>query len=237
MVTPPAPHNHLLGAIQRRGDAGRLTRHLDTVELPAGMTLFEPGDLIDTVFFMHSGQVTLLTVAEDGDEVGSAAVGREGVVGLGGMMADDCSFTRQRVELAGIASRIRRGAFLDAVESSKPLREMMISHHDAFAAQLLQSVFCQAVHNTVQRVSRWLLTAYDSVDGFELLLTHEALAHTLGVRRATITLTLSQISGAGLVRIERGRIELLDRKGLEALVCPCYRIIRDNFSRVLAKKA
>ncbi len=201
------------------------------VDLSPGQVLYEPGDPIDWVYFPLSGQVSLLVVSVDGLDTEGAAVGNEGIVGLQGAVAGGSSFTRQQVLLRGAALRIAREHFVSAVEFSSTLRRAIAAHSDSFAAQLLQSAFCLGSHNAQARLSRWLLTAYDNVGDSWLELTQDTIAQALGFTRPTITLTLNSAGAAGILRIERGRLVLLDRAKLVSLACCCYSIIRSNFDR------
>ncbi len=215
----------------RPADRTLVERHLNPVELAPGAVLYEQGEPISTVYFPLCGQVSLVVVAADGRETESAAIGNEGVVGLGGCISGGTSFTHQRVQLPGAAMRIARDPFVEALEFSSTLRGALAAHYDAFAAQLLQSAFCLGNHQALERVARWLLTAYDTVEEDGLALTQDTVARALGLTRPTITLALNHASAAGVLRVERGRLVLLNRRGLESLACSCYSIIRANFNR------
>jgi hypothetical protein len=68
--------------------------------------------------------------------------------------------------------------------------------------------------------------------GDELVLTHELIALTLGVRRAGISGASMQFKEAGLIDYRRGHIKILDRRGMEAKACECYRVIREEYERL-----
>ena len=42
-----------------------------------------------------------------------------------------------------------------------------------------------------------------------------------------------QLQRAGLIHYSRGKITVLDRPGLEARVCECYQVVKDEFDRLL----
>lgn len=222
------PTNRVLAALDP-ADRAILAPKLATGPMNAGDVLFDAGNPITAVYFPIVGQVSLLVVSEDGNEVESASVGNEGVVGLGGLLSNDVSFSQQRVQIAGTAYSIGRSHFLEAVNASSSLRRVLATYHDAFAAQMLQSVFCQAKHRSHQRIARWLLNAFDSVADADLALTQDAVAGALGVRRATVTIALRWMVSGGLIEVGRGRISLLNRGGLELQACPCYAIIKSGY--------
>lgn len=236
MSFPLLARNRLLAAVSS-SDLEALQNALEVVELTPRCILFEQGQPIDAVYFPLSGLINLSLVAEDGDEAACAVVGPEGLVGLGGLVSGDTSFSRQTVQLGGRAARVPRTPFLELIENSRPFRILMTAHHDAFAAQLLQLVFCQAMHTAEQRVVRWLLTAFAAVrDTTSLSITQEALAVGLGMQRATVTIALNDLANRGAVAIERGRLTLTSLPQLEARSCPCYRIINDNYVNALVPR-
>jgi CRP-like cAMP-binding protein len=217
--------NRLLASLSG-ADLKRLTPNLKEVRLDSGTILFEPNDRITHAYFPWEGVVSLLAVGEDGTLTQVATVGNEGVVGLGGLLAGEISFTRQVVLFAGRGVRIARTPFVAAVNASETMRSLLMAQMDAFIAQSLQSVACNALHSVEQRLARWLLTASDRSGQPTLPVTHRALAEMLAVQRSTITLTARMMNAAELIRLERGSITVLDREGLQELTCDCYGIIR-----------
>ena len=226
MSSPSAvASNRVLDALTRE-DRALLEPSLQPFVMSAGDALFEAGEPITAVFFPLVGQVSLRISAEDGSEVESASICSDGVVGLGGLLARDVSFSRQKVQISGRALVAQRNSFLTSVQASETLRRVLAAYHDAFAAHMLQSVFCQAQHRAHQRIARWLLTAFDAVMDAPLPLTQAMVAGALGVRRPTVTISLRWMASSGLIDVGRGRIAVLNRAGLERQACPCYAIIR-----------
>jgi CRP-like cAMP-binding protein len=223
--------NRLL-ALAELKDGAALLQHTQTVTLADRHVLYEPGDTITHVFFPHTGVVSLLVLSESGSVLEGATIGREGVVGLGGLMSGDVSFTRQVVQLPGAAVQVARKPFLDALEQSPALRLLFAAHSDAFTAQILQSVACTASHTAEERLARWLLTSLDRIDADSMALTQEFIAAMLGVRRPTVSLVACTLQAAGLISYRRGQIKVLDRAGLEQVACPCYGIIKRNYERL-----
>lgn len=217
-------------------DVARLRPHVEEVTLRPGEVLFQADDPITHVYFPHEGVVSLQILVADGGLVEAATIGKEGIVGLGGLLAGDASFTRQFVQLPGRAAKIGRDAFLAAISQSATLRSLFTSHTDAFVSQVLQSAGCNAMHSTEERLARWLLTALDRCGGDRINLTHDDLATAFGVRRPTVTLTIRSLQAAGIIDATRGTIIVIDRSGLEQITCECYHIIKKNYERVLRQR-
>jgi CRP-like cAMP-binding protein len=76
-------------------------------------------------------------------------------------------------------------------------------------------------------LAKWLLSVRDRMDSDTLGLTHDFLSHMLGIRRSGVTVAVGALTLDGLVRHERSSITIIDRDGLEARTCECYRIVRE----------
>jgi CRP-like cAMP-binding protein len=98
---------------------------------------------------------------------------------------------------------------------------------------MAQGMVCNRLHSIAQRCARWLLLTHDRVDADQFPLTQQFLAQMLGVRRASVSAVASKLQKAGLIRYSRGVITVLDRPGLEAAACECYRIIEAEYDRLL----
>jgi CRP-like cAMP-binding protein len=226
--------NQLL-AVMAASDLDRLKPNLEEMALVQEQILFQADQAITHVYFPHDGVISLQILGRDGAVVEAATIGNEGMVGLGGLLAGDVSYTRQIVQLPGRASRVARDPFLSAVNASRSLRRFLASHADAFAAQVLQTAACNAQHSTEERMARWLLTAFDRCDTDRINLTHDDLAIAFGVRRPTVTLIVRSLQAAQLLDATRGAIAVIDRQGLEQISCECYEAIRKNYERVFAQ--
>jgi DNA-binding transcriptional MocR family regulator len=79
--------------------------------------------------------------------------------------------------------------------------------------------------------------SHDRSDDDTFALTQGYLADMLGVCRSTVTLAAGALQRAGLIRYRRGAITVLDRPGLEAASCECYRVIREQYERLLPRTA
>ena len=235
----PAPRavsrqaNRLLAALSAR-DYAVLEPHLEPVALVRGQVLFEPGDDVNATYFpCRKAMVSLLIVTRDGREVEAATIGREGAVG--GIVSEGHkpAFGRAVVQIAGEALAIPT-SHLEAAKTGSPrFADLFARYADALLAQMMQSVACNALHTAEERAARWLLATHDRAGDNIIQLTQESLAEMLGVQRTTVSAVTGDLAARGLIRNRRGRVEVLDRPGLERAACECYRAVEEHFAKLL----
>ncbi len=224
--------NRLLAALTSE-DHSLLAPHLQKLSFELGALLQEAGNPVEHVYFPHAGMVSLLAVMSDGQGIETATVGSEGVVGAISGFGARRNFTRAVVQAPLVASRISNVHFRAALLISEPLRNLMASYNEVLLAQVQQTAACNALHTMESRLARWLLQTRDRVESDVLPLTQEFLSQMLGVQRTTVTLVARQLEQAGVIQTRRGRIVVLDRKGLEDVACECYAIVRDQMRGAL----
>lgn len=224
--------NRLLAAMEPE-DFSWLEPHLEIVDLPRGKVLFETGEPIRHTYFPHDAIVSLVTVLRSGGSVEMAVFGREGALGFVSALIARQSFGRYITQVPGTASRVSLERLNEGVAERTKLRHAMFRFTEAFLAQTLQTVACNAVHSVEARCCRSILTTRDRTDRDDVPLTHEALAEMLGVQRSTVSSVTSALQKAGLINQGRGTIRITNREGLEATACECYRAICDSFKRLL----
>jgi CRP-like cAMP-binding protein len=222
------PSNRLLGTLPRR-EYQALLPFLAEEELEHAAVLYEPGEAIRFVYFLESGLVSLVAVMRNGALAEAGIVGREGMVGLPVFLGAGASPFRAVVQVPGTAWRMEADAFRDHVKRRRTLGAALHRYTQAFLTHLGQSSACNSHHSVEQRCCRWLLLAQERLGTREIPLTHEFLAAMLGVRRTGVTEVAGNLQRAGLIRYRRGRVEVLDREGLEAASCECFRVIQAAF--------
>jgi len=195
--------------------------------------LMRPNKPFEAVYFPTSGVVSALTVMGNGAAIEVANVGSEGLAGASAALGVLVSPHQNIVQVAGEALRMDAEVLARECERDGSVRRVLIQYYTHFMFQASQSVACNGLHSVAQRCCRWLLMTHDRVEGDDLPLTHEFLAIMLGVRRVSVTLVLQLLQDEGLVHCGRGKITVIDRKGLEVTACECYRIVRDQYGRVL----
>lgn len=227
-----APQNRMLTALDTE-DFQLLASRLSPVTLEKGSLLYDPGDMIDTIYFPDDCVISLMTLMESGAAIESATIGREGALGLMAAVSPRQSLSRAIVQVGGRARRISAPHLHRAWEQSAQVRDLIDRHNEALFAHAIHSVACNALHSVEARFCRWLLSCHDRIDSSTVSLTQEFLADMLGVQRTTVTVVARALQAAGLIRYRRGVVDILDRPGLEAIACECYGAVRRNYQRLL----
>ena len=225
--------NRLLDALPM-GEGRRLRRSLSAVFLDVDTVLFEPGEPIGFVDFPRNCVVSLVTPFQDGASVEVATIGNEGIVGVPARRGGALAF-RAISSVAGWVDRMDAATFVDEVEADRHLQELVSDYVRAFFVEIAQAAACNRLHSNEERLSRWLLMTHDRVGADEFAITHEILGQILGSRRATVSLSAESLRAAGLIRYHRGRVTIVDRVGLEAVACECYRTIRTELDGVVQR--
>jgi CRP-like cAMP-binding protein len=168
----------------------------------------------------------MLAYMEDGDAAEVGMIGREGMIGLPVLLGADFDDIEAMVQSPGTALRMDAAAFRAELDRAPAFRALLLRYALVHHGQVARTAACNGRHHTDQRLARWLLMAHDRATKDEFPMTHEFLSMMLGVRRAGISVAAGQLHKAGLIRYERGCIEVTDRPGLEAAACECYGIVR-----------
>lgn len=210
--------NRLLQALPANTLA-ELSPMMTSVRMVVGQVLIGRGEAVEHVYFVEHGVVALVAeTGRPGSGVQVGMIGREGIVGgLGLVGAESLSFATSVVLIPGTAQRISVEKLQGFLQQSALMREICGNHLGALVRQTMQFAAYGVGNSLTQRCVRWLLMAHDRVDGDELRITHQALATMLGVRRAGVTVVAASLQAAGLIKVNRGRITILDRAGLAAL--------------------
>jgi CRP-like cAMP-binding protein len=211
----------------------RLCPALVSLPLALGDVVYEPGERLEHICFPTSAVVSLVYTMADGDTAEMGLVGNDGVVGVALFLGGGTTPHRAVVQVAGGALRMRATAMHDEFDRGGPFQLRLLRYTQALLTQISQTAVCNRLHPIEQRLCRWLLMTRNRVASDEILMTQESLAHVLGVRREGVTLAAHHLQEAGLIRYRRGHITILDRQGLEAAACECYRVVKDEFDRLL----
>lgn len=218
--------NMLLEALPS-ADLARLAGCMEQVQIEVGDVLSEPGAPIAHIFFPNDSLISLLGVAEGRMTLEVGLVGREGMLGATVALGHDVSQVRAIVQRAGSASRMESARFRTEFARIPSLQRVLYRYTDSLLAQAIQIAVCSRFHVLEARLARSLLVTRDRVKADKFHLTHEFLAHALGVRRVGVTKAASALQQHGLITYSRGNIEILDVPGLVAASCKCYEIVKD----------
>jgi CRP-like cAMP-binding protein len=224
--------NRLLGAMES-ASLSRITPHLEPVVLKLGDVVCEAGGVLKHAYFPQGAVLSLLTVLENGSAIETANIGREGAFGLFAAMYSRVSFNRCLVQFEGGMVRCPIDFLQSEFMHSEHVRNLFVSYSETLLSQVQQTVACNALHSTEERMCRWLLMMHDRAEGEALPYTHEFLSHMLGANRKSVTLAAQSLQAAGLISYRRGKIQVVNRAGLEQASCECYAIVRERFEAFL----
>lgn len=223
----PQNPNLLLRLLPRK-DYLRLLTGLTPVTLKFGEILYEPGKLMRHVYFPSACLISLLTTAEGHLALEVGMVGREGMLGVPLALGIGASPVRALVQGGGPALRMDKARFVAEFRDTPALHQGVLTYVHALMGQITQTAACNRFHVVGGRLARWLLMTRDRVASGDFRMTHEFLSHMLGVRREGVSEAAAAFQERGLIEYSRGRIRILDHRGLEAAACPCYRQSRET---------
>ena len=222
--------NQVLASLPRR-ESKRMEASLEPVALKFGQVLYEPGKAIRYVYFPIDCLISLLTAVDKRRTLEVGMVGKEGMAGMPFILGMGVSGVRAIVQGGGNALRMASAPFRIEFKRNLPLQEALYRYTYALMAQISQTAACNRFHDAGPRLSRWLLMTRDRVGSDEFLLTHDFLAHMLGLRREGVTEAATSLKRRRLINYTRGKMQILDVRGLKASSCSCYRIVNAVFDR------
>jgi len=236
-ASKPAPHrkptgNRLLSCLSRT-EQQRVLAQCEPVQLEFGTVLCEPGERIRAVYFPIDSYIGLLAPADQRSSLEVGLIGDEGMLGIARILDIEVSPLRAVVAGPGLTLRMSASAFAHEVERTETLRRQLNRYLYALMAQFAQSGVCARYHSITTRLARWLLTTQDRAHSNRFFFTHEFLASMLGARRVGVTAAAARLQRERLISYRRGHIVILDRIGLEASACGCYRVLQSTYARFL----
>ena len=232
-VRPANPTENRVLAALPGDDYERLLPSLQQVSFSLGEVVYEFGGRLDHVYFPTTAIVSLLYTMANGATAEMGLTGNDGVVGIALFMGGGTMPNRAVVQSAGTAVRIKAKVLQDEFARGGKFQYMLLRYTQALITQISQTAVCNRLHSVEQQLCRWLLLSHDRVQGDELIMTQELMADMLGVRREGVTVAAGRLQDAGAISYVRGHIKILDRQKLEETVCECYRVVRDEFDRLL----
>jgi DNA-binding transcriptional regulator YhcF (GntR family) len=228
------PNNNLLRRLNA-ADFALVAPHLAHEQAQPGELLYNPGDDVEIVHFPCGPTLaSYLVPNEDGRDVETILVGREGAVG--GIVSQGYlpAYTRIMVKFGGPFVRLKV-ARLDAAKANSPtLRNVFARYADCMLAQMFQSTACNAIHSIEQRTAKWIISAMERTDGDDVVpLTHEQLATLLGVARSYTSRVMQTFRAEGVLETRRGSILVRNRQALQNRACQCNEAVKNHFEEVL----
>jgi Crp-like helix-turn-helix domain len=228
------PYNNLLRRLSA-SDFALMAPHLAHQQAAAGDLLYNPGDDVEIVHFPCGPSLaSYLVPNEDGRDVETILVGREGAVG--GIVSDGYlpAYTRITVKFSGPFVRLHVRKLDVAKATSATLRNVFARYADCLLAQIFQSTACNAIHSIEQRTAKWILSAMERTDDNDVVpLTHEQLSTLLGVGRSYTSRVIQTFKAEGVLETRRGSILVRNREALRTRACLCNEAVKNHFEEVL----
>jgi len=232
-VNGERPDNNLLRTL-REPDYALIAPHLFARASSVNEVLYNPGDNVEVVHFpCGPGMVSFLISSEDGRDVETVLVGREGAVGGIVSQGNLPAYTRIVVKFGGDFACLKVADLEAAKAKSAVLRHYFARYADCLLAQIFQTTACNAIHSTEQRAAKWIIAAIERAGGNIVPFTHEELAAMLGAGRSHTTRVLQSFRARGLIETRRGSLVVRDHSALKTVSCQCNELVKRHFGEVL----
>ncbi len=235
LLLPTPKQNQILAALPVE-EYARLLPNLELIQLPLGRVLYEPGAQMDYLYFPVSGIISLLYVMNNGESAEIALTGNEGLVGVSLFMGGESTTSRAVVQNAGISYRLEADILRREFARGGPLQYLALCYTQALMTQMTQTAACNRHHTLDQQLCRWLLLSLDRLPGNELTMTQQLIANMLGVTLTGVAEALDKLQAGGAIRHKDGLVTVVHRPKLEACVCECYAVVKNEFTRLLPYK-
>jgi CRP-like cAMP-binding protein len=205
------------------------------VPLPLRTSLYKPEETPQYAYFLTSGVASIVTETEDADTAEVGLIGREGVAGslhlLGpALVPSDCF-----MQIAGAGLRLPFKDFEKFFRFSAEFHDRILEFVQEQALTLERIAGCHRLHESEERLARWLLMAQDRTQSDVLDLTQDFLAMMLGARRTTVTMIAGAMQRSGLIVYNRGKVTIPNRDNLIEAACDCYGVANGLFESLYKK--
>lgn len=231
VVHAPA-ENQLLAALPRK-DSQHFVSGCEQVELVSGSILCEPGEIIRHVYFPTGSYISLVTPIDGHNSLEVGLVGSEGMYGIPLMLGVNVASLLGVVQGEGLAWRMDADRFLSELKHGAALQQELNRYIYVLMSQLAQTAACTRFHVVEERLARWLLMTHDRAHSESFHITHEFLAHMLGVRRVGVTKAAGSLQNKKLISYSRGEVRIRDVAGLEAASCGCYLADKETYVHIM----
>lgn len=232
--TDGARMNHLLAALPA-DEFSRLEKNLEPISLSLGKVIYESGEQLEHIYFPTTAIISLLYIMENGSTAEIGMAGNDGLVGIALYMGGSTTPSRAVVQSAGNAFKMQAHALNDEFSLGGVFQKILLRYTQSLMTQISQTAVCNRLHSVEQQLCRWLLINHDLLRTNKLIMTHDLIANMLGVRREGVSIAAGHLQEKKLIKYVRGTITMLDRDALELAACECYRVVKDEYDRLLGK--
>jgi CRP-like cAMP-binding protein len=223
--------NSLIASLPIR-EGRRFMGLCERVELVRGDILCEPDRHFQSVYFPIAGFISVVTMLKGRPPLELGLIGHDGMLGATLSLNVPTAPMRGVVQGAGTALVMAVAELRVELRNSPRLVVAMHRYQFRLMMQLIQTATCARFHEIAPRLARWLLMTHDLSVSDRVQLTHEFLAHTLGVRRSGVTIAAGALQQQRLISYTRGDIRIVDRAGLEVAACECYGALNEKYRQV-----
>jgi len=220
--------NYILKSLPEE-DLERLRTHLVPVDLPRGEIIFEADGAIADVYFPNDSMISVVATTASGQSAEAGVIGSEGFGGTEALLGNPKSLNELIIQLPGTGYRAPVDAVIEEFQRAGAFQKAALEFIRAMMSQMSQTTLCNRLHIAEQRLAKWLLMCHDRSPSDVLPLTHEFTALMLGSNRVSVTQSAIRLQEQGFIKYSRGRISIVDRKGLESYACECYSRIRNQY--------
>jgi len=229
-----AQKNFLLAALSEDDFKG-IAAKLEPKIFKLGDVLYESGEKMEYAYFPTTAIISLLYIMENGGTAEIGVVGNDGIVGVSLFMSGGTTTGRAIVQSGGAAVRMKARDLKAEFALGGRFQELLLRYTQALMTQISQTAVCNRLHPIDQQLCRWLLLSHDRLDSDKLVMTHDLISNMLGVRREGITLAAQKLAARKLITNKRGTMTVIDRQGLEAAACECYKVVNSEYNRLLGR--
>lgn len=219
------PKNELLNSLPA-SDLQNLFPLLELVRLDKNEYIYQPDDLIHSLYFPETAIVSEYQILENGKTIELSMIGREGIVGASSVFNSNYSRNWSQVLIPGNAYRIDSKTFEQETNSNEVIKKVFFNFINLYISQISQRIICNNHHTVEERLCLWLLMINERCDDESLPLTQEQIANFLGTYRPSITVITQTLRQQGLIDSLRGKIIILDKENLKKMSCDCYSMIK-----------
>ncbi len=223
--------NHLLNSLKGDGFE-RVAKRLRRVTLRTKDVVYKPNEPIDHILFPENAVVCLMTVMSNGDTIEAATVGREGATWISASVGAPSMPCETIVVIEGTALRLPIADLDRELKDNGHFRHVLTEYSHALLVASMRTSACNGLHGLQERCARWMLMTLDRVDADRFAVTKEFLAQLLGTNRPTVSVLVSALEKAGILKVEGREVTLADRDRLKEAACECYDIIRKTYAAV-----
>jgi CRP-like cAMP-binding protein len=197
--------------------------------------LYESGDRLDCVYFPTTAVISMLYVAENGVAAEIGLIGNDGLSGHALFLGGDSMPNRAVVQSAGEAFRMKAEDLRAEFALGGVFQKMLLRYTQALMTQISQTAVCNRLDAVEQQLCGWLLLSHDRLGSDILVVTHDLISNTLGVRREDVTLAAQKLAKRKLIKNVHETITVIDRQGLEEAMCECYKVVNNEYNRLLGR--